>query len=207
MSSRHSSVRKLPRQSRSRAVVDALVTATVRVVGEEGYDRASTNRIADVAGVSVGSLYQYFPNKDALVGLALEEQINQIETLVTEGFQAIAGRHIATGARELVAKIFDNHTRDVSFKAQFHELVAKVGLMDSYFAYRRDVMAVTRRYLEDHREELGRKELDVATAVSCDLVEATVDTALNHFPARLTDPAFTDDVTSMLLDYFKVPAL
>src|SRR5438552_525696 len=52
--------RKTASQNRSRLTVDALVEATARVLIKEGYDRASTNKIAAVAGVSIGSLYQYF---------------------------------------------------------------------------------------------------------------------------------------------------
>jgi len=59
--------RKIASQERSRATVDALVEATARILIKEGYDRASTNKIAAVAGVSIGSLYQYFPSKEALV--------------------------------------------------------------------------------------------------------------------------------------------
>src|SRR5229473_2510951 len=59
--------RKSASQKRSRVTVETLLDATARVLTKAGYDRASTNRIAATAGVSVGSLYQYFPNKEALV--------------------------------------------------------------------------------------------------------------------------------------------
>jgi hypothetical protein len=59
--------RKSALQKRSRVTVDALLEATARILIREGFDKASTNRIAEVAGVSVGSLYQYFPNKEALI--------------------------------------------------------------------------------------------------------------------------------------------
>ena len=55
--------RKTASQKRSRLTVDALVEATARVLIKEGYDRASTNKIAAMAGVSIGSLYQYFPEQ------------------------------------------------------------------------------------------------------------------------------------------------
>src|SRR5262249_56104472 len=61
------SPRKCASQARSRATVDALVEATARILIREGFDRASTNRIAEVAGVSIGALYQDFPSKEALV--------------------------------------------------------------------------------------------------------------------------------------------
>src|SRR5215217_1286103 len=59
--------RKLPTQDRSKETVEAILQATAIVLKREGYDRASTRRVAEVAGVSVGSLYQYFPNKESLV--------------------------------------------------------------------------------------------------------------------------------------------
>ena len=67
--------RKLPRQERSRFTVEAILTAAERVVAEHGVEGATTNRIAEVAGVSIGSLYQYFPNKAALVQIVRKRTI------------------------------------------------------------------------------------------------------------------------------------
>ncbi len=60
-------MRKLPRQARSRATVEAIIEAGARILGEEGWADFSTNRVAELAGVSIGSLYQYFPDKVSLV--------------------------------------------------------------------------------------------------------------------------------------------
>src|SRR5262250_1602249 len=68
-------LRKSASQQRSRATVDALLEATARILIKEGYDRASTNRIAHVAGVSIGSLYQYFPSKEALVAALIDRHV------------------------------------------------------------------------------------------------------------------------------------
>ena len=59
--------RKRPRQERSKATVDTILEATARVLKKQGFDGLSTNAVAAQAGVSIGSLYQYFPNKEALV--------------------------------------------------------------------------------------------------------------------------------------------
>jgi AcrR family transcriptional regulator len=69
------SPRKLPQQGRSRETVDALLEATAQLLVRDGYDKASTNKIALKAGVSIGSLYQYFPSKEALVSELLERQL------------------------------------------------------------------------------------------------------------------------------------
>ncbi len=58
--------RKTPRQERAVATVDAILEATARILAKDGWAKATTNRIAEAAGVSVGSLYQYFPSKDAI---------------------------------------------------------------------------------------------------------------------------------------------
>jgi AcrR family transcriptional regulator len=59
--------RRKPRQDRSRQTVDAILEAAAQVFERHGYAAGTTNRIAQRAGVSIGSLYQYFPNKDAIV--------------------------------------------------------------------------------------------------------------------------------------------
>jgi AcrR family transcriptional regulator len=68
--------RRSPRQQRSRETVDAILEAAARVFGERGYAGGTTNRIAERAGVSVGSLYEYFPNKDAILVALAERRLD-----------------------------------------------------------------------------------------------------------------------------------
>ena len=78
--------RKRPRQERSRFTVEAILIATERVLAEHGVQGATTNRIAEVAGVSIGSLYQYFPNKDAiLVELVEDQRVERVHAVVGRG--------------------------------------------------------------------------------------------------------------------------
>jgi AcrR family transcriptional regulator len=84
--------RKRPRQARSRRTVDALLDAAESVLRTHGYALASTNRIARAAGLSVGSLYQYFGHKDGLIGAAIERMLaREAEDLVgiAEGARAL----------------------------------------------------------------------------------------------------------------------
>jgi AcrR family transcriptional regulator len=80
--------RKAPRQSRSRLTVDAIVIAAQRILQTQSLDALNTNRVAEIAGVSVGSLYQYFPNKDALV----VELIRRAHDELLEGMLALSTR-------------------------------------------------------------------------------------------------------------------
>lgn len=71
-------LRKVPRQQRSRAMVDRIVEAAREVLVTDGYDRLTTNRVADRAGVSPGSLYQYFPDKATIVEEVSERYVGRL---------------------------------------------------------------------------------------------------------------------------------
>lgn len=81
-----SSMLKQPRQRRSREMVHAILDATILVIEGEGPEAFTTNRVAEVAGISVGSLYQYFSNKEMLLAGAVERGILDSETLMREAF-------------------------------------------------------------------------------------------------------------------------
>ena len=70
--------RKTPKQARSRATVDAIVEAAARILENQDGDGFSTNAVAERAGVSIGSLYQYFPTKDALIGTLIVRETAQL---------------------------------------------------------------------------------------------------------------------------------
>ena len=71
--------RRRPRQQRSRETVEAILEAAAQVFERHGYAAGTTNRIAERAGVSIGSLYQYFPNKDAIVVELMHRHLNELE--------------------------------------------------------------------------------------------------------------------------------
>ena len=70
--------RKQPKQARARHTVDAIVEASARILEEQGHGGFTTNAVADVAGVSIGTLYQYFPDKDALLGALIARETGRL---------------------------------------------------------------------------------------------------------------------------------
>ena len=74
--------RKRPRQERSRSTVDVLLRAAAQVFAARGYAATTTNHIAARAGVSIGSLYEYFPSKDALLVALMEARTDSLTSLV-----------------------------------------------------------------------------------------------------------------------------
>src|SRR3954469_14460843 len=104
--------RKLPRQGRSKATVEAILAATAKVLAKEGYEGASTNRIAKVAGVSVGSLYQYFPSKEALVSAVIDRHSEELSALLTAKMAELASAPIQVMAGQMVRAMFEMHAHE-----------------------------------------------------------------------------------------------
>ena len=98
-------LRKTPRQARSRSTVEAILEAAERVLRNEGYEAASTNRVARVAGFSVGSLYQYFDDKRAVVGALLDHSL-QLEALcLAQALDGLARVERAVAIERIVRRV------------------------------------------------------------------------------------------------------
>lgn len=106
--------RKQPRQARSKEMVAAILQAAAEVFAAEGYARGTTNRVAERAGVSVGSLYQYFPNKDALLGALLERHHADIDGLLARALDRLEDPEVPleAGLRRMIDELVRLHTED-----------------------------------------------------------------------------------------------
>jgi AcrR family transcriptional regulator len=106
--------RKRPVQARSQRTVDVVLEAAARVFARRGYAGATTNHIAERAGVSIGSLYEYFPSKDAILVALLEAHIRDGEAVLVRAASEIAGKNLGLVAtvRHLVRAMVELHGHD-----------------------------------------------------------------------------------------------
>lgn len=195
--------RKSASQERSRATVEALLDATARVLTREGYDRASTNRIAAKAGVSVGSLYQYFPNKEALVAALVARHNREMLQLIRDALKKVASLDLATAMRELVAATLDAHLVDPALHRIFAEEVPRMGQLAKIEALQQETFQLIRTYLEEHRKEIAVRDLDSATSILVTTVEALTHEFVINRPDALDGDRdrFVDEVTRLVAGY------
>src|SRR5882757_10109949 len=97
--------RKRPVQARSEATVSAIFEASIQVLLTVGYRKMTTTRVAERAGVSVGTLYQYFPNRKALIAAVIERYLDDIAAAVERDCRLLAGRSRDDISRGLVEAI------------------------------------------------------------------------------------------------------
>ena len=106
------SPRKIPVQARSAASVDAILEATLQVLIEVGKERLTTTRVAQRAGVSVGTLYQYFPNKSALLQATLRRHFDTVLAAVERVCREQAGKTLEEMASALIHAFLVAKMRD-----------------------------------------------------------------------------------------------
>jgi len=198
--------RKLATQQRSRATVDSLVEATARILVREGFDKASTNRIADVAGVSIGSLYQYFPGKEALVAAVIERHQKEIMQVVRSELAQAAALPMDEAMRKFVAVALEAHRLDPALHRVLAEQIPRVGKLEKLDVFSRENFTLFRAYLEKVRGELGVGDLELASFVCVTTIEALTHNAVLHQSKMLTDDqmeALTDEGARLVTRYLK----
>lgn len=194
--------RKVPRQARARATVEQILLAARRVLVEEGYEGASTNRIARVAGVSVGSLYQYFPSKEAVVEALVEAHLSEIMTVVSRGLAEVATAPLDVAARRLVAIMIDVHRVEPELHRVLDGRRPRIESNDHVRTVNRTIRLLVRAYLAERRHELRSDlDLDLATFLINELVETAAHKAVIEEPEMLANPRLVDEIATMVVRY------
>ena len=118
--------RKTPRQARSEATVDAIFNATIQVLLAEGAPRVTTTRVAERAGVSVGTMYQYFPHKQALLYAVVQQHLSEF----VEEFEAACLKHrgqsIAAMAEGMVKAFLEIKIRHPDSTRALYKIAAEL---------------------------------------------------------------------------------
>jgi AcrR family transcriptional regulator len=112
--------RREPKQQRSRQTVDDVLEAVKLVVKRHGTQAITTNRIAEAAGVSVGSLYQYFPDKRAIFTALHDRHVDDVRQVIEQTAAACASEPLEEFTRELVQGLVNVHAEG----AELHEIVS-----------------------------------------------------------------------------------
>lgn len=118
--------RKTPRQARSEATVDAIFEATIQVLLAEGASRLTTTRVSERAGVSVGTMYQYFPNKQALLFAVLKRHMEEVLSKVEQACLAGAGNNAAEMVQNLIAAYIEAKTSDAETSIALYSVIPEL---------------------------------------------------------------------------------
>jgi AcrR family transcriptional regulator len=195
--------RRRPRQARAQATVDAIVKATARVLIEEGYDRASTNRIALAAGVSIGSLYQYFPSKEALVAALVESHVQRMRESLSLSLREDLPATLPERARLLVGGMIAAYRVSPQLHHVLCQEVPKVGELTRVYGFEQHLAEVCRRHLFSSHEPTAGTDVDRSIFLLVHAVPSVIRAAIQADPQAQGDERLTEDLTDMIVRYLR----
>ena len=153
-------VRKKPLQSRSRATVEAVLVAAAHILEERGLSGFNTNAVAERAGVSIGSLYQYFPSKDAILVALMEQSLTMFSEDLSEAIDGAPGDSLADDLKFMLQMGLMSHLRRPNLmrllEGEFQRLETHIDKVSSHGVVR----DATIRLLERYRDRI--RPADVA---------------------------------------------
>jgi AcrR family transcriptional regulator len=186
--------KKRPVQERSRASFDALVQACAWLLPRLGFAGTTTNHIAARAGVNIGSLYEYFPGKDAIVAQVAERLVERVLGRLAEGAPRIIAEGEANAARQWIELIHDTVAREKALIAVFLGQVPYTSELEPI----RDLGARLVAFSLDMRRHTGglvREDLTGASLhLLINLVTSTILQIVNDPPADVSQRELLDEL-------------
>jgi AcrR family transcriptional regulator len=197
--------RKVPRksagQARSRATVQAILDAAAQILVNDGYDAATTNAIARLAGVSVGSLYQYFPSREAIVAELIDRTANQALGLLMHQLSTLVGTEPEVVIRTVAKAVFAAFAEQADLNRVLMTHVARVGRMDQLLELESRASEAIRLYLESIRDRVVVRNPEIASLLLVHLADSIISTIAIFHTDRLKSEALGDELADLVVRY------
>jgi AcrR family transcriptional regulator len=177
-----------------------MLEATARVLVEDGYEGTTTKRVAEVAGVSIGSLYQYFPSKEALVG-GLCERLAERVLLLCEGLKARRGEALETAVPDMVRALVAVYAENPRLQRVLVEQLPRLEGLAVLREAEARMESLLRGELVRLRESLRPQNVDLAVFVLLRALRSVTWSTVLERPELLEDPALVEELSALLLGY------
>lgn len=199
-------MRKKPQQERSRQMVETLIEATARVIAKKGLDGTTTPSIAEAAGVSVGSLYQYFDGKEALVAALLEKMVGDLtrilDTQAAQGPQLSLREITKTSLMLTMAFMHSNEGLYLELARNWHRLPVNriADVLEQY------IFDAGRLYFLEHQAKYPVRDLSVRLYITYNSALFTLMRTVSQESSRFSKEAVVEGLTDMITAYIMYEA-
>jgi AcrR family transcriptional regulator len=169
--------RKQPRQARASATVEIILQAAARILATESLAGFNTNRVAEVAGVSVGSLYQYFPNKSAMVAALIQRDQTRLGDAIEECLATLTTATLGESLAALVDIAIEHQFGNAVYAAALDHEERRLPLNAVLSASQSRIIAAVQELLKRHKNVIP-KGLPTQAAQDClTITKALVESA------------------------------
>ncbi|QBG35440.1 TetR/AcrR family transcriptional regulator [Litorilituus sediminis] len=193
--------RKLPAQERAKFTVNAIKEAATHILVAQGYEKFTTNKVAERAGVSIGSLYQYFPRKESLIAAIKEDHFAQLRDLMLAAYQQTLDKPLSDVAKAFVLAAFEGHLIAPELHRVLSHELPELGVKEDNND-KDSVRLLVQTMFEQRRDEL-RADLNIPLAAKMvsKTVEHLVHEAVLFEPELLEIADFSQELVHFIMAY------
>jgi AcrR family transcriptional regulator len=181
--------------------VDSIVQATQKILTDEGYERASTNYISDVAGVSIGSLYQYFPSKEAIVASLVEKTVVAAAERIREELLACMGLPLEESTPRIIRVLLETRRENAFMFLRLPREMPGYHAVSRQLTTEKYLHTTIHAYYAQHRHAVHLEDLDTAIFVTEHLVIGCIDAYLDNDSPTIDDDALVEHLSRAVLSY------
>ncbi len=179
-----------------------MLDAAARILVRDGYERASVNRIAELAGVSIGSLYQYYPSKEALIAAVVSRHNQRMIAVFHRDLLALSHLSVRDATRGIVVRAIEALSLDRDLHKVIEDQVPRIGLLARTHEFYETLAFMLNGYLEFHRAEVRAIDVKLAVTILVSSVEAAIN-ALALAGEDLKRDKVVDELTALILNYLQ----
>ena len=195
-------LKKAPRQPRARQTVQRIIDATAAIVVEQGLDAITTNKVAERANVNIASLYQYFPNKQALLGALLQSYWNDLTRTLDNQLENLGTVSVEESTRLWAVSAIRNFRDNGGVLAELMRNQSQISALPEGREFEHHLMESMRRFLLRQRDRLRVKDLDRAVYIAFTACTSVLTKHLLEPVPYYTDAEIVEELVQLMTGYF-----
>ena len=198
--------RRRPRQVRAELTRERILAAAAHVFAEHGYAAGTTNRIAERARVSIGSLYQYFPSKEALVAMLVERLHQRVLGIVSDKLVPHPITDLEREVRELVRSLVDVYGVNPELQRVLLEQAPRIGPLQVVQEIEARVEFLVQGVLSQSLEFERPRNLGLVVFIIIRALRSAVWAAVVERPELIGTPELVEELSALVLGYLRLRA-
>ncbi|HEY8272469.1 MAG TPA: TetR/AcrR family transcriptional regulator [Pseudobdellovibrionaceae bacterium] len=199
--------RKEPKQERSRQTYQAILQGAAKIIRKSGVQKFSTNKVAKEAGVSIGSLYQYFPSKEAILAALIDQILAYEYSYMKERFRNFSPE---IGAREVFKQVFSYYyitePEELNYRKIMMDAVAWVNKTAIALKFYKSIAELIVNFTQEHFDSpQSTRDNDAAVFVIQYMLRATIFSSVDKELEKINLEKLIDELAEILMGILRIP--
>lgn len=199
--------RKEPKQERSRQTYQVILQGAAKIIRKFGVQKFSTNKVAEESGVSIGSLYQYFPSKEAVIAALIDQTFEYEYARLKDRLDSISPK---IGAREVIKQIFTHYyganPEDLSYRKVMIDAVSLVDKTTEALRFHRLMGELILNFTIEHYHAIRGGDYETTLFIVQYMLRATALSSIDENIDKINLEHLVEELTETLMNFIKLPA-